>query len=176
MLRFALVTVAFVLMCASATQIFKNVLLAKHLNYKVLQAEQNKKLVEPVDTPEILAVTVQDIVPKQTTQKILTVTAYNSVPEQTDDTPFIAAWMDKLEPGMRIVAVSRDLEKEGLTRGSKIYIEGLGEFEVLDRMNKRWKNRVDIWMEEDTSKARKFGKKELLVTWVVSENKKEEKY
>ena len=164
MLRFALVTVAFILMCASATQIFKNVLLTKHLNYKVLQAEQNKKLVEPVGTPEVLAVTVQDIVPKQTTQKILTVTA------------FIAAWMDKLEPGMRIVAVSRDLEKEGLTRGSKIYIEGMGEFEVLDRMNKRWKNRVDIWMEEDTSKARKFGKKELLVTWVVPENEKEEKY
>jgi len=90
------------------------------------------------------------------------VTAYNSIEGQTDDTPFEAAWGDELKDGMRIIAVSRDLEKNhGLTKGSIVYIEGLGKYEVLDRMNKRKKNQIDIYMGIDVKKAIKFGRKTL---------------
>ncbi|SEA36419.1 3D (Asp-Asp-Asp) domain-containing protein [Microbulbifer marinus] len=99
-------------------------------------------------------------------QKTLTVdaTAYNSVPGQTDDDPWVAAWNNRLRPGDKIIAVSRDLEKHGLTNGAKVKIEGLpGTYTVRDRMNKRFKNRIDVWMEKDIKKARKWGKKKLKI-------------
>lgn len=93
------------------------------------------------------------------------VTAYNSVPDQTDDTPFEAAWGDNLEEGMKIIAVSRDLEKVGLTRGTIVHVDGLGEYKVLDRMHYRKTNQIDIYMGTDVRKARKFGVKNLKIKW-----------
>ncbi len=94
----------------------------------------------------------------------LVATAYNSVAAQTDSTPDIAAWGDKLKPGMKSIAVSRDLLKMGLKRGSKVRISGLeGEYVVLDKMNKRWKKRIDIYMGVDVKAARKFGKREVVM-------------
>ncbi|WP_234994974.1 3D domain-containing protein [Microbulbifer donghaiensis] len=91
-------------------------------------------------------------------------TAYNSVPGQTDDDPWVAAWNNRLRPGDKVIAVSRDLEKHGLTNGAKVQIEGLpGTYTVRDRMNKRFKNRIDVWMEKDIKKARKWGKKTLKI-------------
>ena len=101
-----------------------------------------------------------------TVQKSMVVhaTAYNSVPGQTDDDPWVAAWNNRLRPGDKIIAVSRDLEKHGLTNGAKVQIEGLpGTYTVRDRMNKRFKNRIDVWMEKDIKKARKWGKKKLKI-------------
>ncbi|WP_323846874.1 hypothetical protein [Microbulbifer magnicolonia] len=101
-------------------------------------------------------------------QKTMTVdaTAYNSVEGQTDDDPWVAAWNNRLRPGDKIIAVSRDLEKHGLTNGAKVKIEGLpGTYTVRDRMNKRFKNRIDVWMEKDIKKARKWGKKELKIVF-----------
>ncbi|WP_285763834.1 3D domain-containing protein [Biformimicrobium ophioploci] len=98
-------------------------------------------------------------------KRVVTATAYNSVPGQTDDTPWLAAWNNKLKPGQKIIAVSRDLEKLGLTNGAKVEIEGLGVFTVRDRMNKRWRNKIDIWMESDVKAARKFGAKKLKILW-----------
>lgn len=72
------------------------------------------------------------------------VTAYNSEICQTDDTPKLAAWNNPVYDGM--IAVSRDLEKLGLKRGCKIYIDG-HEFVIDDRMHKRKKNQFDIWMK-----------------------------
>jgi 3D (Asp-Asp-Asp) domain-containing protein len=92
-------------------------------------------------------------------------TAYNSVPGQTDKDPWIAAWNNRLRPGQKVIAVSRDLEKHGLTNGAKVKIEGLpGTYTVRDRMNKRFKNRIDVWMERDVKKARRWGKKKLKVS------------
>jgi len=93
-------------------------------------------------------------------------TAYNAMPGQTDDTPTICAWGDKVRPG--IIAVSRDLEKQGLTRGREVNIQGFGKMVVLDRMHKRKKNQIDIFMEtyED---AIEFGVKELKITWNLEE-------
>ncbi|MCW8125096.1 3D domain-containing protein [Microbulbifer halophilus] len=101
-------------------------------------------------------------------KKTMTVdaTAYNSVPGQTDDDPWVAAWNNRLRPGQKVIAVSRDLEKHGLTNGAKVKIEGLpGTYTVRDRMNKRFKNRIDVWMEKDIKKARKWGKKKLKIIW-----------
>jgi len=85
--------------------------------------------------------------------------AYNSVAWQTTATkPSIAAWGDKLEPGMRAIAVSRDLINKGLTHGTKVKIEGLpGVYVVRDKMAARWRNKIDIYMGKDVSAARDWG-------------------
>jgi 3D (Asp-Asp-Asp) domain-containing protein len=94
----------------------------------------------------------------------LVATAYNSVEAQTDSTPDIAAWGDKLEPGMKSIAVSRDLLKMGLKHGSRVWVEGLqGEHIVLDKMNKRWKKRIDVYMGEDVSAALNFGRRDVVL-------------
>jgi 3D (Asp-Asp-Asp) domain-containing protein len=97
----------------------------------------------------------------------VTITAYNSVRSQTDGNPTIAAWGDRLKPGMKVVAVSHDLMKRGLTRGKKIKIKGLkGQYVVLDRMSKRWKKRIDIYMGNNVRKARRWGRQRRPISWV----------
>ena len=99
----------------------------------------------------------------------VTATAYNSLPEQTDSEPAIAAWGDLLEPGMRAIAISRDLEKLGLERGAQVCIEGLhGHFEVLDRMHRRWQRRIDIYMGEDLEAAIEWGRRDVTIRWLDS--------
>lgn len=97
------------------------------------------------------------------------VTAYNAVPWQTTATdPDIAAWGDTLKPGMKAVAVSRDLIPLGLKHGTPVRIEGReGEYIVLDKMNKRYKRRMDIFMGLDVAAAREWGIKKLKVEWEV---------
>lgn len=97
---------------------------------------------------------------------VVTVTAYNSVRSQTEGDPSLAAWGDRLKPGMKVVAVSKDLIDEGLTRGTSLRIEGLkGEYVVLDRTASKFTKRVDIYMGEDVEKAKEFGAKKLRITW-----------
>ena len=106
-------------------------------------------------------------VPKERFQSAtVTATAYNSLRSQADHTPDIAAWGDKLEPGMKAIAVSRDLLNAGLTRGMRVKIEGLeGEYVVLDRMPSRWSKRIDIYMGEDVRAARNWGVREVEIRW-----------
>lgn len=89
----------------------------------------------------------------------VSVSAYNSVPWQTTaNKPAVAAWGDVLKPGMRAVAVSRDLVKQGLTHGTRVKIEGLpGTYIVRDKMNRRWRNKIDIYMGKDVEAAREWG-------------------
>ena len=88
----------------------------------------------------------------------LTATAYNSVPDQTNSEPNIAAWGDSLTPGMKVIAVSRDLLEIGLTRGAEVEIDGIpGTFRVLDKMGRRWEKRIDIYMGDDIQAAREWG-------------------
>jgi len=92
-------------------------------------------------------------------------TAYNSVPSQTDSTPNRAAWGDRLKPGMKSIAVSRDLLKMGFTRGVKVKIEGLpGTYVVLDKMHSRWRKKIDIYMGKNVRKARKWGKRRVTIS------------
>ncbi len=98
--------------------------------------------------------------------RIVHASAYNSLPGQTDDEPSIAAWGDRLEPGMAAIAVSRDLLELGLTRGVRVRIEGLpGEYVVLDKMAARWRNKIDIYMAEDVEAARRWGVREVRIQW-----------
>ncbi|MEC6815567.1 3D domain-containing protein [Photobacterium toruni] len=95
----------------------------------------------------------------------VTATAYNSVSAQTDSSPSIAAWGDRLKPGMKAIAVSRDLLKMGLKRGSKVKISGLpGEYVVLDKMHHRWNRKIDIYMGKDVRAAKNWGKRRVTIT------------
>jgi len=97
----------------------------------------------------------------------VTATAYTSHVGQTDSTPNIAAWGDRLYPGMKSIAVSRDLLKVyGLKHGQKVRIKGLkGEYAVLDKMNKRWKKKIDIYMGMDKRKAFQWGRRKVEILW-----------
>ena len=94
------------------------------------------------------------------------VSAYTSSVGETDSTPTLAAWGDTLKPGMKSIAVSRDLIELGLTHNQEVRIEGLeGKYRVLDKMNKRWKKKIDIYMGNDVKKARQWGKQERVIYW-----------
>jgi len=100
----------------------------------------------------------------------VTATAYNSVESQTKKGDAItAAWGDKLKPGMKAIAVSRDLlQEQGIEHGAEVKIEGLpGEYKVLDKMNKRWTKKIDIYMGENIEKAKEWGKQEVQISWNV---------
>lgn len=97
----------------------------------------------------------------------VTATAYNSVERQTKKGNIgLAAWGDMLEPGERAIAVSRDLIKMGLDHNEEIKIEGLkGTYIVKDKMNKRWKKKIDIYMGLDEEAAIEWGKKEVEIRY-----------
>jgi 3D (Asp-Asp-Asp) domain-containing protein len=96
----------------------------------------------------------------------VTATAYNSLPEQTDAEPHLAAWGDSLAPGMKVIAVSRDLIPLGLDHRTSVKIEGLpGVYLVLDKMHQRWTKRIDIYMGHDLDAARTWGKRRVEISW-----------
>jgi len=106
--------------------------------------------------------------PKKYTNTLrVTATAYTSHVDQTDSTPNIAAWGDRLKPGMKSIAVSRDLlTVYGLKHRQKVRIKGLdGEFVVLDKMNKRWRKKVDIYMGMNKRNAFKWGRRKVEIQW-----------
>lgn len=97
----------------------------------------------------------------------VTATAYTSHVDQTDSTPNIAAWGDRLSPGMKVIAVSRDLlNVYGLKHRQKVRIKGLeGEYLVLDKMNKRWRKKIDIYMGMNKRNAFKWGRRKVEIQW-----------
>ncbi len=98
----------------------------------------------------------------------VTATAYNSYRYQTSNTPNITAWGDSLKPGMPYIAVSRDLIKLGLVHNTLVKLEGFkGTFLVKDKMNRRWKNRIDIYMGKDIKKAKVWGKQKLKLQYSI---------
>ncbi|MEL6917818.1 MAG: hypothetical protein AAFO99_08815 [Bacteroidota bacterium] len=101
----------------------------------------------------------------------VTVTAYNSLSSQTDSSPNLAAWGDTLKPGMKCIAVSRDLITLGLTHNTMIKIDTFpGVYLVKDKMNRRWRNRIDIYMGEDRQKAKQWGRKKLVIRYAVKKD------
>ncbi|WP_421717673.1 3D domain-containing protein [Algiphilus sp.] len=97
----------------------------------------------------------------------VTATAYNATEAQTKKGNIgLAAWGDQLVPGMRAIAVSRDLIEKGLRHNTEVKIEGLpGTWIVRDKMNKRWQNKIDIFMGLDEAAAREWGKREVTIRW-----------
>jgi 3D (Asp-Asp-Asp) domain-containing protein len=102
----------------------------------------------------------------ETRQLVVTATAYNSLPRQTSGDPNLGAWGDRIVPGMKVVAVSRDLLKAGLKRGTELQIDGLpGEYVVLDKTSARWTRRIDIYMGVDREAALRWGKRSVRISW-----------
>jgi 3D (Asp-Asp-Asp) domain-containing protein len=96
----------------------------------------------------------------------VTATAYNSVRSQTHGDPELTAWGMRLEPGMKAIAVSRDLIDKGLTGGVEVKIEGMpGVYEVADKLHSRFTRRIDIYMGEDVEAAREWGKRKVTIYW-----------
>jgi len=94
-------------------------------------------------------------------------TAYTSHRSQTDRTPFLAAWNNRIRPGMKIIAVSPDLiRKYGLTNGVRVKIGGLpGTYVVRDKMNARLHDHIDIYMGTNRRRALRWGRRRVVLYW-----------
>jgi len=98
----------------------------------------------------------------------VTATIYHAVEEQTDSTPNITASGYKInmkDPlSDRIIAVSWDLENQyGFKMGDMVHVKGTGVLDgiwfVRDRMNKRFRKRIDFLVPQ----AMKGGKWEKVI-------------
>jgi len=107
----------------------------------------------------------------ETRTQEVTATAYTlSEAETKKGNVGLAAWGDQLEPGMKAIAVSRDLIPLGLGHETVVTIEGLdGEYVVRDKMNRRWASKIDILMN-DRATALEWGKQTVTITWQMPES------
>ena len=98
----------------------------------------------------------------------VTATAYNSLVYQTSSNPHITAFGDSLKPGLRYIAVSRDLIDSGLVHNTEVKIEGFDSLYIVkDKMNRRYRKRIDIYMGTDVKKARNWGKKKVNIQYCL---------
>ena len=96
----------------------------------------------------------------------VTATAYTLAAAETGGgPPGLTAWGDQLEPGMKAIAVSHDLIARGLTHGTAVKIHGLpGHYVVRDRMPRRWRNKIDIYMPKRAD-ALLWGRRDVTISW-----------
>jgi 3D (Asp-Asp-Asp) domain-containing protein len=99
----------------------------------------------------------------------VTATAYNSIPYQTSyEHPAITAWGDSIKPGLKWIAVSRDLLNKGLGYNTMVKIDTFeGVYIVKDKMHSRWKNRIDIYMGENVKKAKEWGRRKVTIEYAI---------
>ena len=106
----------------------------------------------------------------------VTATGYCSRSQETQGDPFQAAWGDRLVPGEKSIAVSRDLLALGLTHRVPVWIEvdgkEQGPYLVLDKMAKRWRDRIDIYYGTDVKAAMRWGKRRVRISWPAADAKK----
>ena len=135
-----------------------------------LQRKVNALAVALVLVAVTWGVSMSEAGPSPVTMTV-TSTAYNSLHGQgSGEDHALAAWGDRLKPGMQAVAVSRDLIPLGLGHNAEVQIEGLpGVWVVKDKMNRRWTNKIDIYMGEDIKAAREWGKRQVTITFVPPE-------
>ena len=100
----------------------------------------------------------------------VTASAYNSLKLQGEGNPQITAWGDTLRPGVRSIAVSRDLIKKGLDYLTPVKIEGFeGVYIVNDKMHPRWRNKIDIYMGIDRKQSLNWGRKKVQISFPAVE-------
>ena len=100
--------------------------------------------------------------------RVVSASAYNSLSYQTDSDPNITAFGDSLRPGLKYIAVSRDLLRLGLKHNIPVKIEGLkGIYFVKDKMHSRWKNKIDIYMGIDVKRAKQWGRKKVCIDYGI---------
>jgi len=106
---------------------------------------------------------VAEIKPQEAiSETIREVTAYNAGdPSQTDSTPCDGAGgniCQLLDAGKKVCAANF------VPLGTRLYVENYGECMVMDRMNSRYKNRVDLaFKKNEKIRALKFGTQSLNV-------------
>lgn len=126
---------------------------------------------EPVATPTLKTKSIKTasrINPVATL--MVTASAYTSTPWQTDDSPFITANGEHVYWG-GVAANIIDANGRNIPFGTKIMIPKLfGDqiFTVNDRMNRRYKNNVDLWFP-DIADAREFGRRTIEIV-VIAKN------
>ena len=68
-------------------------------------------------------------------------------------------------------------DRDRLHHRSSVWIEidgkETGPYLVLDKMNKRWKHRIDVYFGVDLKAALEFGKKRVRISWKTSASKPE---
>jgi 3D (Asp-Asp-Asp) domain-containing protein len=97
-------------------------------------------------------------------RKVVTLTTYSVTEEETDSSPTITASgfeIDEDNPKKhRIIAVSRDLKRR-LRFGEKVVLSNAGRFNgvwyVRDLMNSRFRNKIDVLIDEDDKQTKMFG-------------------
>lgn len=87
----------------------------------------------------------------------ITVTAYSSTPDQTDSTPFITANGSRVRDG---IAAANFLPFKTKIKFPEVFGDKI--FTIEDRMNRRFSDRIDIWMPT-RSAARIFGARKIKV-------------
>lgn len=86
------------------------------------------------------------------------ITMYTSRVQETDSTPCISA------DGTNICKVDYNVcASNAYPFGTKLRIQGLGDCIVRDRMNRRYKDRIDWYAGMDLQRALKFGKQNLII-------------
>lgn len=126
--------------CFALESLFPHVALAQTIQASVVDTAE---YATPLGFP-----TAADKQPRYTMRVL--VTAYSSTPDQTDSTPFTTANGTTVHPG---VVAANWLPFGTHLRLPKHFDNQV--FVVADRMNKRFANRLDIWMES----------REAAVTW-----------
>lgn len=112
----------------------------------------NDRKIALLSKPEILGPTIKVI-----RTSFHTLTAYNSEPGQTDDTPCITANnFDVCAHGIEDTIAANFLKFGTKVRIPELFGDRI--FIVRDRMNRRYPERVDVWMLSKTE-ARQFGVK-----------------
>ena len=97
-------------------------------------------------------------------RKIVTLTTYSTTEGETDNSPNITASgfeIDDDNPKKhRIIAVSRDLKRK-LRFGEKVILSNAGRFNgiwyVRDLMNNRFKNKIDVLINENDKHTKMRG-------------------
>ena len=100
-----------------------------------------------------------------------TVTAYTPDPRENGGrgTKSGTAIGTRVRPG--IVAVSRDLLRQGWGFGDKVHIEGLGVFTIEDTMHQRHRRAIDVAVP-NTAAAEKIGKRRDIVVTLLEDGAK----
>jgi len=135
---FAIIVTNFFLVYLSLQLVKEDKIIKKFRQENFRLRAENKSL-----TRRLRALTVRKI----------TVTFYTLSKNECDNTPYINALGKRPIIG-RDIAVSRDLI---YLLGKYVYIEGFGVRKVVDLMNPRFKNRIDI-LVSSKKQTRRLGK------------------
>jgi 3D (Asp-Asp-Asp) domain-containing protein len=67
------------------------------------------------------------------------------------------------KPKKGIIAVSRDLHKQGFDFGKRVLVHNVGVFTIEDLMGKKQKNKIDFFTH-DYGDAKKWGRQDVQIT------------